>query len=205
MAKLILFSGGCNSGKTTTLLKTKEALIKDGYEVEVVDELIRDQINESIDEIRTKPNKYLELQQAIIGKKIEQELKAFSDTSNKIYLFDRAATDSLFYLESYVDKIRLSNINLEVFCAMHEYIHKYLLDHFKLYTLVIHFEPIDKNQLSLFRPKQLDLLKTYENSCIKRLNYFYSECVAHENLIEVDLNKDEVLTVIDKIRNKLWL
>lgn len=202
MAKLILFSGACNSGKTTTLLRAKAALTEKGYSVKVVSELIRDVIsikNETIDSIRSKPNKYFELQYQIIADKMVQEISAFADKSDTVYLFDRAMTDSLFYLENYVDKAQLLEANLIDYCSFHNRVHKYLLQNFRHYDLVIHFDSLDKNQLSIFRPKNLDLLKGYEDVGIWRLNWFYSECVSHQNLIEVDLNEQKTDEIIDKI------
>ena len=109
MSKVIAFSGGCFSGKTTTMNEVKAYLEDAGYKVVVLGELIRTATSKPIDVIRKDPTAYLRLQEKIIRSKIEQENKALEDDSNTVYLADRAITDSLFYLQNYVDKSGLSD------------------------------------------------------------------------------------------------
>ena len=174
MAKLVLFSGGCNSGKTTTLKAVAEKLRSLGYEVEIIDEQIRKETNLSIDELRKDTKAYLQMQTKIIESKMAQEQKAIKDESKKIYLADRAVTDSLFYLENYVDKTRLDKSDLYEFYALHNDVTWYLKNFFKQYSLVIEFTPITMDEDDKYRPKNLSVLKLYEYKCISRLNYLYS-------------------------------
>lgn len=174
MAKVFAFSGGCHSGKTTTLNKVAELLEAHGYTVKKLSELMREvaPVND-IDELRSNPSLYLWTQEKIISEKIEQEEKAFVDTSDCIYLVDRAITDSLFYLEHYVDKNRLNDEQLEKFCALDTKVRQHMHRAFSrsLYTAVIQFKPInDIIEQDSYRPKRLDIMKIYEYKCISHMN-----------------------------------
>ena len=97
----IAFSGGCFSGKTSTMEALKSVLEKDGYKVVIVSEAMREtevaKSGMSIDAIRQDANLYFKLQKEIIKKKVKQERDVpFNDEPDTIYLFDRAITDSLF-------------------------------------------------------------------------------------------------------------
>lgn len=176
MATLILFSGACNSGKTTTLKAVASKLRNTGYKVNILDELIRKEITEPIDKIRKDAKAYLLLQEKIIKAKIEQEKIAINDLhTGEIYLADRAVTDSIFYLENYIDKSQLDADDLNKFRNLHKYVHDYLTHYFWQYSLVVEFEPIAVRELDLFRPVNVDILKEYEYTCISRLNYIYSK------------------------------
>ena len=70
MSRVIAFSGGCFSGKTTTMKFVKEQLISAGYKVTVLDEIIRTVTDKPIDEIRKNPSAYLDLQKKISSSSI---------------------------------------------------------------------------------------------------------------------------------------
>ena len=200
MATLIIFSGGCNSGKTTTLKSVAEKLQSFGYKVNIIDELIRKETDKPIDELRKDANAYLKLQDKIISAKIEQEKVAIKDNrTDTIYLADRAATDSLFYLENYVDKSQLDENGLLCFCRLHNFVNDYLKRYFWQYTLVVEFQPIAVREIDMFRPMNIELLKEYESTCIAHLNFYYSNGNKKRNHIVVDLNYMEREEVIDKI------
>ena len=206
MAKLILFSGGCNSGKTTTLKAVASKLQSLGYRVNILDEIIRKETDKPIDELRKDAKAYLELQDKIIRAKIEQEKAAIEDNrTDDIYLADRAVTDSLFYLESYVDKSRLDEEGLKLFCKLHSSVHEYLKHYFWRYSLVVEFQPVAVRELDLFRPVHVDMMKNYECVGIARLNYCYSNGYKKQNFMAADLNHMKTEEVIDKIIEKAEL
>ena len=199
MTKIIVFSGGCNSGKTTTLEAVALKLRGLGYKVNILDELIRKETDKPIDEIRKDAKAYLQLQNKIIRAKIEQEKIAINDNSDEIYLVDRAITDSIFYLENYVDKSKLDEENIKLFCKLHNYAHEYLNRYFWRYSLVVEFRPIAVRELDLFRPIQIDIMKEYESICIAHLNYYYSNGYKNKNFTVVDLNHMELEYAVDEI------
>lgn len=206
MAKLILFSGGCNSGKTTTLKAVASKLRSLGYKVNILDEIIRKETNKPIDELRKDAKAYLQLQDKIIRAKIEQEKAAIEDNrTDDIYLADRAVTDSLFYLENYVDKSQLDEEGLKLFCILHNSVHEYLKRYFWRYSLVVEFQPVAVRELDLFRPVHIDMMKNYEGICIARLNYCYSNGYRKQNFVVVDLNYMKLEEAVDKIIEKAEL
>lgn len=204
MAKLILFSGGCNSGKTTTLKAVASKLQGFGYEVNILDELIRKETDKPIDELRKDANAYLKLQYKIIRAKIEQEKAAIENNrTDDIYLADRAVTDSLFYLENYVDKSQLDEEGLKLFCGLHNSVHEYLKRYFWRYSLVVEFQPIAVQEHDLFRPVHIDMMKNYEAIGIERFNWYYSNGYKKQNFMVVDLNYMKLEKAVDKIIKKL--
>ena len=204
MAKLILFSGGCNSGKTTTLKAVASKLQSLGYEVNILDELIRKETDKPIDELRKDAKAYLQLQDKIIRAKIEQEKAAIENNrTDDIYLADRAVTDSLFYLENYVDKSQLDEEGLKLFCGLHNSVHEYLKRYFWRYSLVVEFQPIAVREHDLFRPVCIDMMKDYEAIGIEHLNWYYSNGYKYHNFMVADLNYMKLEKAVDKIIKKL--
>lgn len=204
MAKLILFSGGCNSGKTTTLKAVASKLQSLGYDVNILDELIRKETDKPIDELRKDANAYLKLQDKIIRAKIEQEKAAIENNrTDDIYLADRAVTDSLFYLENYVDKSQLDEEGLKLFCRLHNSVHEYLKRYFWRYFLVVEFQPVAVREYDLFRPVCIDMMKDYEAIGIERLNWYYSNGYKKQNFMVADLNYTKLEETVDKIIKKL--
>lgn len=202
MAILILFSGGCNSGKTTTLKGVASKLQSLGHKVNILDELIRKETNKPIDELRKDAKSYLKLQDKIIRRKIEQERAALKDESQTIYLVDRAVTDSLFYLENYVDKSQLDDEeSLKLFCRLHSFAHNYLKHNFWRFSFVFEFLPLAVKEHDLFRPAHIEMLKNYESVCISRMNYAYSNSNAERNFKVIDLNYIDAEKAVKKITN----
>ena len=179
MAKLIVFSGGCHSGKTTTLNKVAELLEKQGYEVKKLSELMRNAMpTKSIDELRKDALEYLSTQDKIISEKMQQETAAFNDKSDCIYLIDRAITDSMFYLTHYVDKSQLNKFGLELFTKLYFEVKLHALKAFKYggYDLLVEFEPIREiKTVDAYRPDNMDLMVEYEADCISILNTAFSK------------------------------
>lgn len=214
---IVAFSGSCFSGKTTTMEALHRALINKGYKVCMLNELIRNIISEPIDQVRKDPAKYFEVQKKIITEKINQEKHAFKvicddfiegQHNDIIFLADRAITDSLFYLENYVDKSGLSDNKIAEYCEFHEKVRKYAYDAFKNYTVVVEFVPLENSDnADEFRPKNIDFLKIYEYRVIHMLNKFFAvECLKSENqYFTCDLNSQSVSSVVNKIINVLKL
>lgn len=178
MSKVIVFSGGCHSGKTTTMNEIKKALEARGYNVIKLNELIREVISGPIDELRKNPHTYLEVQEQIISAKINQECNAFNDKSRTIYLVDRAITDSLFYLENYVDKSKLNTAEIIRLCNLDFVARQHAMDAFnKGYDMLLQFEPMDiVDNSDTYRPQELEWLKDYEYQGISTLNRAHLWC-----------------------------
>lgn len=206
----IAFSGGCFSGKTSTMQALKSILEKEGYKVVIIDENIRKtekakKCSDSIDALRANPDSYFELQKEIIQEKIKQENEAFNSKKPNVYLFDRALTDSLFYYEFYVDKSKLAHKD--------DYFnfHKWLIDNIfnSMYhlDLLVEFKPLlgihtdDK-----MRPANLGIASSSEFLAIHRNNVaFYNELLrnANKGFLQIDLNKIESNNCIEQIINKI--
>lgn len=210
MSKVIAFSGGCFSGKTTAAFVIKSYLENAGYKVVVLDELIRTATDKPIDEIRKNPAEYLKLQETIIRGKIEQEIKAFADTSDVVYLADRAITDSLFYLQNYVDKSSLNDEEIIRFCNLHKDViqhAKYAFSDFG-YLSVIEFKPLRGENTDKFRPKHIDHSKEYEHDAIRTLNLSFQSYSSVPFIKYVDMNVEDVyelaMSVIKNLKFQRW-
>lgn len=203
----IAFSGGCFSGKTSTMEALKSILEKEGYKVAIINEAMREtevaKSGMSIDAIRQDANLYFKLQKEIIQKKIDQEFKAFNGEPNTIYLFDRALTDSLFYYEFYVDKSKLDN--------KEEYFkfHKYLLDKvsstLNQVDLLIEFRPLENCNINddKMRPAYLEEVSYSEFNCIRRLNYSYRQRDDRHGSMYINLNSKYYNNCVERIINKI--
>lgn len=178
MAKVIAFSGGCHSGKTTTINKVAKALEARGNKVVILSELMREVTNKPIDELRKDPHEYLKVQEQIVSAKINQECAIFNDNSKTIYLVDRAITDSIFYLENYVDKSSLNTAEIIRLCNLNFVARQHALDAFnKGYDMVLQFDPLDVvDNSDMYRPYEIEHLKEYEYQGIRTLNMAYSLC-----------------------------
>lgn len=204
----IAFSGGCFSGKTSTMEALKSILEKEGYKVVIINEAMREtevaKSGMSIDAIRQDANLYFKLQKEIIQKKISQEYEAFSGEPNTIYLFDRAITDSLFYYEFYVDKSKLDN-KYEYF-DFHKQLLRKVVQTLKHLDLLIEFKPLDCRDINedKMRPAYLKSASYSEYVCIHRLNSFYRQ-KDNEKLgfMEIDLNNPYYNNCIEQIINKI--
>lgn len=188
MATLVLFSGGCNSGKTTTLKAVASELQRLGCKVQILDEIIRKEIDVPIDQIRKDAKAYLQLQDKIIRAKIKQEIEAIEDKSDCIYLADRAVTDSMFYLENYVNKSELDEDGIELLCNLHKYAHEYLQKYACKFELIAEFSPVEVKEKDDFRPAKINVLKDYEKTCISNLNYVYTNGYRRCNYTYINFN-----------------
>lgn len=183
---IVAFSGGCFSGKTTTINKVAEKLRQLGYTVYILNENIRDKNvfrkAGNIDNIRQDPNSYLLLQNEIIREKIENENEILSAkyTTKTIILVDRALTDSLFYLSCYVDKANLTLENKKIFRHLFSFIYMILLLS-KRYDKVLEFRPIKIENIDKYRPKDLEQLHYFEYEIIHCFNNnFFDKSIVEE-------------------------
>lgn len=207
MSKVIAFSGGCHSGKTTTIDRVVKVLEARGHTVKKLSELMREVTDKSIDELRKNPSEYLGVQEKIISAKINQECNAFNDNSDTIYLVDRAITDSLFYLENFVDKSNLTENEVIRLCNLDFVARQHAMDAFNYgYDMLIQFEPLDKISTDdSFRPKQLEHLKDYEYQCINTFNRAYSWCRCdnyaglYNFYLEVNVECNSITYIVDTI------
>lgn len=210
-SKIIVFSGGCFSGKTTTMKALQTELINKGYKVYILKEIIRDIINEPIDQLRNNPIKYFEVQKKIITEKIKQEKQAFElakKQKNTIFLVDRAITDSLFYYENYVDKTNLPDKIIEEYCEFQEQIDKYAYEAFEyIYNAIVEFTPLNvTSNVDKFRPKNISKLKYYEYNVISRLNdYYYTKAKYKPIYLCGNLNKQTLDNIAKSMVNALYL
>lgn len=205
----IAFSGGCFSGKTSTMEALKSVLEKDGYKVVIVSEAMREtevaKSGMSIDAIRQDANLYFKLQKEIIKKKVKQERDVpFNGEPDTIYLFDRAITDSLFYYEFYVDKSKLDN--KEDYFRFHRLLLKRVSFLLNQIDLLIEFKPLENCSVNddKMRPAYLKEASYSEYTCIHRLNYTYRRKDNVHGFMSINLNKecsnDCIEQIIDKIK-----
>ena len=204
----IAFSGGCFSGKTSTMEALKFILEKDGYKVVIVNEAMREtevaKSGMSIDAIRQDANLYFKLQKEIIQKKINQEFEAFNGEPNTIYLFDRALTDSLFYYEFYLDKNKLDN--KKEYFKFHEHLINKVCSNINQIDLLIEFKPLNVRDVSedKMRPAYLKEASYSEYACIHRLNHFYRrKSEKRLGFFTIDLNDRKFNNCIEQIIDKI--
>lgn len=195
--KIIVFSGGCYSGKTTSINVVKSILESRGKHVKCLSELIRSHNIGSIDEIRSNPNKYMELQNDIINGKIESEKFSYSNfDEDTIILVDRSITDSLFYLTFYVNKNALDTEHRELFVNLFHTVNNYLYEVNDIYTYIFEFKPLlNIVEEDSFRPQNLTEFQPVEYEMIKKYNMLYFN--NHNGYLKVDLNDVGLDNMID--------
>ena len=204
----IAFSGGCLSGKTTTIKEVKKIYDRLGLKTVVLDELMRSHTLESIDDLRSRPDEYFELEKTIISEKIATEMNLFNNNEKCVILCDRAITDSLFYLLFYAEKNKFSVEQLrefnELYCKIDKYA-KYAFEN--IYDVLVEFKPLELSSNDKYRPNNIDVLKHMEYRFIHTLNEAYGQ---YTSKLEVDLNpillhKDEVSFTedVEKIFNPI--
>ena len=186
--KYIVFTGGCYSGKTTSMEIIKNILESQGKHVIMFDELIRRHNIISIDDARKDPNKYMDLQYDIINGKIDMELSVLNKyDSNTFILVDRAVTDSLFYLTFYTNKNEFNGESKEKFYYTFNRINDHLSNITNVYNYIFEFKPLKNIQEDdIFRPADLDKMKDIEYKMIQNLNKAYFGNL--ERYYQIDLN-----------------
>lgn len=160
MAKLIAFSGGCYSGKTTIM----EEIVKEIEHCETAGEIIRGVISESIDKVRADARGYLRLQFRIINSKIWDEWRHRLTNPCDLVLVDRSLADSMFYFTTYVNRSKLTLWDRVLYWGFLMYLKAMTWCAMTfLYSKVILFTPLPTNNCddTFFRPEQLDNNEEY--------------------------------------------
>jgi hypothetical protein len=191
MAKLIGFSGACNSSKTTTIREIKKHF---GNRIIVMEEVIRKSAVTDIDQLRRDPQAYLEFQIKVIHEKFETEQQALREhTQNSVILTDRSLADSFFYYVFYMDKAKFSRQQLEKYTDFFKWLYFRTLTSAKCYDHIFLFRPLNITEFDPLRPGNLDLLQDVEFFFIKTLVFgFYP----HTNITEVSAdNETDVNTI----------
>lgn len=203
VSKIIAFSGGCFSGKTTTIKYVKDVFNKDGLNCISLDEIIRNYSIESIDALRQDQSKYLQVQQHIIREKIAQEKECYNNKKNKVILIDRAISDSIFYLTHYVKFDSLTYKEKSMYLDLMNEVDDYAKFAFKkVYDCIVFLKPIEnKDNNDIFRPGQIDVTKYVESKVIDLFNLGYTQ--DRFKYITFDLNKDDVSLVPQVLINYL--
>lgn len=182
----LVFSGGCFSGKTSTIDKFKDLL---GDHCVTLDEIVRKKKISSIEDMRKDSRAYLRFQQEIISEKITQEVETENKCIGKVILIDRALSDSLFYLNFYVDKSQLLDDDFDYYSNLLTKVSnsaRYAFDN--IYDFVMQFSPINKHcDDKVFRPINIDNLKHIEGKLIS----IYTRAFTKNKVVKVDLNTDE--------------
>lgn len=201
----VVFSGGCYSGKTTTMQKFIKALTDKGVNVKELGEIVREYKIKSIDDLRKDPVAYLDFQNKVINEKIEAELECFNKNENQVIVCDRAITDSLFYLLFYVDKANLDEEQMTTYTKLYERVDYYAKMAFsKIYDLLIEFKPIEKAETyDSYRPKNISVNKYIEHRMISTLNDAYSNASTDLHALFLDLNKDSYDDLFEVIINNI--
>ena len=178
---VVAFSGGCVSGKTTTMMNVKKALEFRELKVLVIGENIRNRRIESIDELRKDPKRYLHTQESIIRQKVLQEANALTHDCD-VVLVDRALSDSLFYLTFYVDKANFKYEDWHQYEELHSFVHEKAVEHFNIvYDLVYEFKPLRNAEVQdVFRPKSINILRKTESRLINAFNNAYCPPLKHK-------------------------
>lgn len=211
--KFIAFSGGCFSGKTTTMKLAKKIFESNGIKVVMLDELMRDKKIVSIDEIRKNPVDYLNLQEEIIKKKIEMEKELLSRNEECIVLIDRAITDSLFYMLFYIDKSGLDYKDMLKFEKLYAYVHKYASTVFRdVYDILIEFQPLNSIACiqacdDKYRPMNLLVQRLSEHRLISTFNRAYcnDNCKCTNIYLNVSMAKENELESIFTLVSENYL
>ncbi len=189
----IVFSGGCFSGKTTSINKFKEFFGEENCIV--LNEVIRDILTVPIDELRSDYSEYLRFQEKVINMKIDQEDKAFESNHNKIILIDRSLADSLFYLTFYLDKSNLQESEIEMLASLYQFVKvSARIAYFSYYDVILNFSPlthsINAQTENIFRSSNVDTLKSIECDMIKNISKSF---IVHNEEIDIDLNKKDCI------------
>lgn len=201
--KVFVFSGGCHSGKTTTMLKVKAILESEGKKVQILKSSHRPLIKGSIDELRAKPIEYLDFQKKSILDRVALEKDLLDgrpfEGCREIILIDRALADFIFYLTFYTDKSCLTAEQLQDFESICSLANNQAVESYKdLYTHLFEFEPIpipEGFDLTSTRPAKLKSIQYSEYIFIHILNVYYvsglSFCSSKRSTINLDCNADE--------------
>lgn len=209
---VIAFSGGCCSGKTTTLNAVKERLEKDGLKVLVFKADSHGYLEErgqTIDSIRRVASNYLRFQEFVCKQQwtFENEILRGLYDDNDVILLDRSLFDCLFYTIYYVnlsDESLQAGLHLRHYYDLQLMLYKHLqtaVD--RVYNLTLYFAPLEepKGKVTTYsRPNNLNMLKHIEGLGIHKLinDYYYDGLPAGSRKF-INLNKTNVFETTESI------
>ena len=196
--KYFCFTGGCFSGKTTTM-----NLIKDRFEnihgikTMILSEPIREYKDTvDISEYRKDAEKYLQLQIDTTGIRKERELSTVDKHKDEkvVILQDRGIADCIFYTRYYIDKEKLSEESQDVYEDLLFELDCFASDHSynDIYDYVLEFKPLEikaeSQEQRNFRPNDIDEVKYIEYNDIHAWNKWFCEYNDNVNYRTIDLN-----------------
>lgn len=201
---VIAFSGGCCSGKTTTLNAIKERLEKEGLRVmsfKAATHAYLKERNTTIDSIRKVALDYLRYQEFVCTEQWKFENLILREFYNDydVILLDRSLFDCLFYTIHYFnlgdDGLRFG-LGLERYFNLQLDLYKHIQEAVdRVYNLTLCFEPLaePKGEVNTFsRPSNIKMLKHIEGQGISRIvdsYYVNTRFVPLGIMRKVDLNK----------------
>lgn len=200
MPFIVPFSGGCFSGKTTTMRAVQAILSNLKYNCRIVEEPIRRLKIASIDELRKKPSEYLKMQLKITPARINHELSLRETQMPAIFLVDRALADSMFYPLFYLNTEELNNKELakakDLFNLMQNsapFLYSGVYNH------VLFFRPMELACTDTkFRPTRIDVLKYIESDMILNLTKTFTD-----NFTVLNMNHQTAEEVANLILSKI--
>lgn len=185
MKKLIAFSGGCHSGKTTLMNEVADVLKRAGVEVIVFKENAHKFLKKGgIDELRANPTEYLAFQQLVIQERINFEknvLKGLVGGKDAVILLDRPITDSLAYMFMYINVDSLNSVELKTYAKLVSDIEEHVTDYANYVNVESHIfalAPLKQScseEEMTYRPKGINKVKAAEASVTKTLLYTYPQ------------------------------
>lgn len=145
---IIGFDGASGGGKTTLVKELAKALRKEGYEVGVITEVVRDVFEEfrekygfnSLSEIRASP-KIAEFQTECLKLQYYLENQMLADRC-QIILTDRTLFGNEFFTILYCRDHEALNSYMKL---LYEYLNLRILDYGKVYDAVVIFPPLPKS------------------------------------------------------------
>ncbi len=190
---LIGFSGACNSGKTTLARVLAEELRGMGYDVALVEEVVREVFEiyrrcygfESLEELR-KSDKHFQFQFDVLKAQIEKENVALNES--EIVLSDRTVYDNLFYTVFW---------NSMDWKTLREYVSLFRSLGNRRYDLVFLCRPL--------RNCEKDGFRDYDLNCVEIQDLVIELLVDRENIVEVpDIGlENRVKFCLEELRNYL--
>lgn len=166
---IIGFSGACHSGKTQLFNKLKQY---NSPFVEFLPEMIRENIkeNESIEDIRKDPNRFLNMQDNIFRFNLKNIIEKNND-EGKLIISDRTLIDNLYYTLIYLDRT-CDNLNWD----KHNKLWKDMLDVANniesYYSKIFFFKPIIFNsENDKVRVKNLKSIQNLEYNTFRMLHH----------------------------------
>ena len=200
---VIAFSGGCCSGKTTTLNAIKDRLEQEGLKVlsfKADTHAYLKERNATIDSIRKVAFDYLRYQEFVCTEqwKFENQILREAYNGYDVILLDRSLFDCLFYTIYYFnlgDESLHFGLGLERYYNLQLELYKHLQEAVdRVYNLTLFFAPLmePKGEVNTFsRPSNLKMLKHIEGLGIKKIvdNYSTYGVLPLGMFKQVNLNK----------------